>query len=198
MASPHVAGTVALVWASQPSLRGNVAATEQLIRQTAVPFTTNETCGGTALEVPNNTYGYGRIDALAAAGSSTPSNYPPVVTITSPPTGSSYACPATVSFTAQANDAENGNLTGSIAWSDNGTGFGSPGGSTSRPYACTEVGSHNVTARVTDLGGLTDADTITIQVTAAPMCKPKATACTLSSECCSGSCTGKKGAKVCK
>lgn len=67
MASPHVAGTVALAWSAQPALRGDIAATAQLLADTAVPIQTVENCGGAAGQVPNNTYGYGRVDALLAA-----------------------------------------------------------------------------------------------------------------------------------
>jgi hypothetical protein len=67
MAGPHVAGLVALVISANPALRGDVDELESIIEQTAVDKPTNEGCGGdTATQVPNNTYGWGRIDALAA------------------------------------------------------------------------------------------------------------------------------------
>jgi subtilisin family serine protease len=70
MAGPHVAGLVALLLSAHPEFRGDVDAIEQLIRQTALPRTsTNQTCGGVlGTAVPNNTYGWGRVDALAALG----------------------------------------------------------------------------------------------------------------------------------
>lgn len=67
MAGPHVAGLVALMWSANPELKGNVDATAKIIRQTAIPKTTNQTCGGVpGSEIPNNTYGHGVIDAYAA------------------------------------------------------------------------------------------------------------------------------------
>src|SRR5690606_28819209 len=67
MATPHVAGLVALLLQAQPDLRGNVEAIETVIRQSAVPLTSDQGCGGDGpADVPNNVYGYGRIDALAA------------------------------------------------------------------------------------------------------------------------------------
>ncbi len=67
MAGPHVAGTVALLWSSAPCLIGDVDATEQIIAQTARPRTTMQTCGGDGpTDVPNNVYGWGIVDALAA------------------------------------------------------------------------------------------------------------------------------------
>lgn len=59
MAGPHVAGLVALLISAHPELRGQVDAIERIIEQTAVPL------GGA---VPNNNYGWGRIDAVAALG----------------------------------------------------------------------------------------------------------------------------------
>ncbi len=66
MAAPHVAGLVALLISANPSLAGDVAAIEAILQETAVPRTTSQNCGSdTATSVPNNVYGYGRIDALA-------------------------------------------------------------------------------------------------------------------------------------
>jgi hypothetical protein len=46
MASPHTAGTVALLWAVRPSYKENIPATRQLPQNTSVGLTTGETCGG--------------------------------------------------------------------------------------------------------------------------------------------------------
>ena len=63
MAGPHVAGVVALLLSARSDLRGDVDAIEQLIASTALPLTTSQTCGGVpGSQVPNNTYGYGRVD----------------------------------------------------------------------------------------------------------------------------------------
>ncbi len=82
MAGPHVAGLVALIVSANPDLAGDVDMIEQIIRDTAVPLTTEDEilqCGDdTETSVPNNVYGYGRIDALAAveqaASMRTPTN----------------------------------------------------------------------------------------------------------------------------
>ncbi len=67
MAGPHAAGLVALIISANPGLAGQVDVIEDIIMQTAVPKTSDEECGGIAgTEVPNYSYGYGRIDALAA------------------------------------------------------------------------------------------------------------------------------------
>ena len=69
MASPHVAGVVALLWSAQPALVRDIAATKALLQNTANPGVTvaDQTCGGTpSTQIPNNIFGYGRVDALAA------------------------------------------------------------------------------------------------------------------------------------
>lgn len=68
MAAPHVAGAVALLISVEPDLAGEVAQIEAILRGTAQPITTTQTCGGVSgAQVPNNTYGWGRIDVKAAA-----------------------------------------------------------------------------------------------------------------------------------
>ena len=59
MASPHVAGAVALLWSASPTLRGDVAATRALLDSTAID-TEDLQCGGTAAH--NNVHGEGRLD----------------------------------------------------------------------------------------------------------------------------------------
>jgi subtilisin family serine protease len=67
MAAPAAGGAVLLLWSAFPELRGDVETTEQLLEQSAVHLVTTDACGGNSASVsPNNTYGYGRIDAAAA------------------------------------------------------------------------------------------------------------------------------------
>lgn len=67
MAAPHVAGLAALLVSANPRLRGQVDLLENLAEQTAVPLTTTQGCGGDGpTDIPNNVYGWGRIDAEAA------------------------------------------------------------------------------------------------------------------------------------
>ncbi len=66
MAAPHVSGLAALLISSWGELAGQVDLLEELIVHSALPLTTTESCGGTVGQVPNNVYGWGRIDAWAA------------------------------------------------------------------------------------------------------------------------------------
>ena len=84
MASPHVAGAVVLLWSAFPYLSRDVDYTEFILEETAVQLTTTEACGGDSpTEVPNNVYGYGRIDVLAAYNYAAPT---PTPTATATPT----------------------------------------------------------------------------------------------------------------
>jgi subtilisin family serine protease len=69
MASPHVAGEAALIWSAVPELRGQVQLTYWIIEQGTVPLVVDQGyyCGADgAANVPNNQYGWGRIDAYEA------------------------------------------------------------------------------------------------------------------------------------
>lgn len=67
MAGPHVAGLVALMISANPQLAGQVDTIERLIELSAKPLTSAQGCGGSsATAVPNNVYGWGRINALGA------------------------------------------------------------------------------------------------------------------------------------
>jgi len=69
MAGPHVVGVVALLWSAHPALVRDIDATKSILQNTANPAVnvSTQTCGGTpSTQIPNNTFGYGRVDALAA------------------------------------------------------------------------------------------------------------------------------------
>ena len=67
MATPHVAGAVALMMDALPSLIGEPALVRSLLRATAVPRADAQSCGGySGASVPNAVYGTGFIDVPAA------------------------------------------------------------------------------------------------------------------------------------
>ncbi len=83
MAAPHVAGVVSLLWSARPQLMRNIAATRTLLQNSANPSITvaSQTCGGTpSSQIPNNTFGYGRVDALAAFNASAPATISGTIT----------------------------------------------------------------------------------------------------------------------
>jgi subtilisin family serine protease len=78
MATPQVAGSVALLWSANPSLIGDYDRTYQILTASASPISgdtrfddpiTYSSCHATSS--PNNIYGYGRIDAYAAVAMAT-------------------------------------------------------------------------------------------------------------------------------
>jgi serine protease AprX len=89
MATPHIAGAVALLWSAIPSLRHQLTATRDALNNSAVHI--NSTQCGTA-GPPNNVYGWGRVDIFAAVGGSTPTPTPTATpTATPTPTASPTA-----------------------------------------------------------------------------------------------------------
>jgi serine protease AprX len=73
MAGPHVVGVVALLWSARPELSRMITETKTILQNTANPnvvVSPVQTCGGIpSSQIPNNTFGYGRVDALAAVNS---------------------------------------------------------------------------------------------------------------------------------
>lgn len=84
MATPHIAGAVALLWSAIPSLRHQLTASRDAINNSAVHIA-NTQCGSAG--PPNNVFGWGRVDILAAVGGGTPTPTPsPTATATATPT----------------------------------------------------------------------------------------------------------------
>ncbi len=93
-------------------------------------------------------------------------NAPPVLHITGPVNGALVVPGQPVVFTATATDTEDGNLAAAVTWTssiDGALGAGAP-----LSTAALHSGTHTVTASVTDAGGRTASDTVTVVVNAAP------------------------------
>ncbi len=88
-------------------------------------------------------------------------NTAPVVTITNPANGATFASGAVISFSGTATDTESGNLTSGLTWTSSIDGPIGSGGSFSKTLSS---GTHTITASVTDPGGLTGSKTISITV----------------------------------
>jgi subtilisin family serine protease len=167
MASPHTAGTVALMWSAAASLVGDIAQTSALLNQTAVD-TSDLSCGGTAGN--NNVWGEGKLDALAAV---TQSPRGPVGTLAGTVTNASNGSPiagATVSVTGPVNRTVTTNASGAYSlvlptggYSVTASAFGFQSGSasvtitqgatTTRNFPLTPVPSNPVSGFVRDTAG---------------------------------------------
>jgi subtilisin family serine protease len=164
MASPHVAGVVALMWERELSLGLSLTPESSRTR-----IRNNVQRRGTApLDSPLDEYTYdgereGVIWAPAAVGDvpPPPEDQHPVVTIQSPATGSSFASGATIPFQATASDPEDGNIAPSLIWTSSIDGQIGTGGGFTRTLS---NGSHTITASVTDSGGNTATASTSITV----------------------------------
>ena len=110
--------------------------------------------------------------ATASQAITVNANTPPSLTITAPANGASFPATTTVTFTATANDGEDGNLASDINWSSSADGTIGSGASIS--VSTLSVGSHTITASVTDSGGAPAASSINITVTPAQPAAPVA------------------------
>ena len=99
MATPHIAGAMALLWSAVPSLRHQLSASRDALNNSAVRIASTQ-CGGAG--PPNNVYGWGRVDIFAAVGGGTPTPTP-TATPTATATATATASPtATATATATA------------------------------------------------------------------------------------------------
>lgn len=66
MAGPHVAGATALLLSAYPALIGKPDLLQTRLERSAVPRTATANCGGLGAAIPNNEFGWGRLDVKAA------------------------------------------------------------------------------------------------------------------------------------
>jgi hypothetical protein len=95
-------------------------------------------------------------------------NTPPTVSITGPGSASTFTAGDTISFSATADDAQDGSLTG--AWSSDIDGALGTGNSLS--LNTLSIGTHTITFAASDAEGETAADSIVVTVEPAPIIFP--------------------------
>ncbi len=97
MATPHIAGAMALLWSAIPSLQNQIDASRAALNNAAVNIASTQ-CGSAG--PPNNVFGWGRVDILAAVtnGGPTPT---PTPTATSTPTPTPTATPGQILLRGQ-------------------------------------------------------------------------------------------------
>ena len=164
--------TASLGWTASTD---NVGVTEYAVYRDTVEIgtTAGTSYNDTGLN-PNTSYGY-YVTARDAAGNESgpsatvfvltdpPPNTLPVVSITTPPDGTSVTEGTNIPFVGSATDAEDGDITAGLSWTsslDGGIGFA---GSFSTTLS---VGVHAITAAIVDSGGAPGSDVITVTVTA--------------------------------
>ncbi len=90
-------------------------------------------------------------------------NTAPNVNISAPTNGSSVSEGSSISFGGSASDTEDGSLTANLSWTSSLDGAIGSGGAFSTVLS---VGIHTVTASVTDSGGLSGSDVVSVTVQA--------------------------------
>jgi hypothetical protein len=111
---------------------------------------------------PGTGFGFFQLDNVRLNTSSVPTNAAPVVTILSPGSGTSVTAGQSITLIASASDTEDGNISHAIAWtSDRDGSIGSGGTVTTSGLT---IGSHTITASVTDSGGRPATASIAITV----------------------------------
>lgn len=103
--------------------------------------------------------------ALPGCGDGT-GNTPPSVTITAPSNGSSFDQGDSVTFTGNAVDPEDGNISNNLNWASDLDGDLGTGASIT--LSDLSVGTHTISATVSDSGGLSGSDQIGITINPPP------------------------------
>ncbi|MGC4983272.1 S8 family serine peptidase [Streptomyces sp. DT193] len=184
MATPHVAGAVALLWSAAPSLIGKIDETRALLDQGARDVDDTH-CGGTA--GMNNVWGEGKLDILASVDLAPHTAATVTGKATDKATGAALAN-ITVSATGTGGDvrtvttAADGTYkialpagTYTFAYSGYGYATGSATGVTvtenqalTQDFALTAVASHKVAGTVLDVSGKALAGA-TVELTGSPV-----------------------------
>jgi len=102
------------------------------------------------------------LQSLYGTSGGSASNTAPVVTITSPANGATYSVGAAVTLAASASDAQDGDVSANVQWTDNGASVGTGAWLQVTPSG---TGAHTYLAKVTDSGKLQGSSQVSITVT---------------------------------
>lgn len=160
MASPHVAGALALL-ASRPHDR-TAAGVRNLYDAvtTAGNFGWTDDSSDGITEPLLDVRSFTPVLVAGPGGGGGSDTTQPVVAITAPADGATFGSGATITFTGTATDDSDGDLTSSLTWSTDGAPVGTGGSVT----VTLGDGAHTITAAATDAAGNDGSATITISV----------------------------------
>ena len=164
MASPHVAGVVALMWEKELSLGLSLPPETARTR-----IRNNAIRRGTApLDSLLEEYTFdGEREGVIWAPSALqeaptpPVDAPPTVTIVSPINSTNFPSGSSIAFSGTATDPEDGNIAAALAWTSDRDGSIGTGGSFNRTLSS---GNHIITTSVVDSGGNARSASVSISV----------------------------------
>jgi len=164
MASPHVAGALALLASrNNPNNATDVYNLYDQVKNAGNFNWEDDSEDGIKeplLDVSNASI-FNPVLIPGSGGGGGGENTAPSVTIDSPADGASFPSGTSISFSGSASDPEDGDLTGSLVWTSSLDGQIGTGGSFNKVLS---EGSHTITASVTDSGGLSGSASITVVV----------------------------------
>ena len=164
MASPHVAGALALLAsANNPANATDVYNLYAQVKSAGNFSWVDDSGDGiqeSLLDV-SNTAIFSPVLVAGSGGGGGGGNTPPTVSISNPANGANFVSGTSITFSGSASDDQDGDLTGSLAWTSSIDGPIRTGGSFS---VVLSNGTHTITASITDAGGATGTATITVTV----------------------------------
>ena len=164
MASPHVAGVVALMWEKELSLGLNLApdTARTRIRDNAIRR------GTAPLDSMLEEYTFdGEREGVIWTSSALLETAPPTqdarptITIVSPANNSTFSAGANIAFSGTATDPEDGNIAASLHWNSDRDGSIGTGAGFTRTLSS---GNHVVTASLVDSGGNSASASVSVTV----------------------------------
>lgn len=150
MAAPHVAGVVALVQSQNPGWNSGQVVNQILSTTRPISSLAGKSVTG------------GLLNAADALGGGGGGNTPPNVNISSPANNATFTEGDSVTFTGSASDTEDGNISADIVWTSNLDGQIGTGASFTT--SALSIGTHTVTAAVSDSGGANADDTVNVNI----------------------------------
>ncbi|HZW10267.1 MAG TPA: S8 family serine peptidase [Phycisphaerales bacterium] len=148
--APLTAGLIGLLWSSDPSLTPDQV--EEILK---------EGCDDLGSSGPDNTFGYGRINSYQSLQLTGSVNTAPVITINSPNYGSAFTLGDVIQFNTTTIDGEDGNISSQVTWTSHLDGLIGTGNFSTSSLS---EGVHFIDVEVTDSGGLTDYEFLSIAV----------------------------------
>ena len=172
--STTVGQSVTFVGTAADTEDGNISSSISWVSSRDGAIGSGGTFSTSALSAGTHTITASVVDSGGLTGSASisitvnpvPTNTAPTVSITSPANGASSTVGQSITFVGTATDTQDGNISGTISWASSLDGAIGSGGTFST--SALTIGSHTITASVTDSGNLPGSASISITVNPVP------------------------------